>query len=164
MTEEKMVKYKEDNVPDADKVRVLERLLTAIVGRQDAEVKYRSGGGMLDQVIVKCDPDDILKIRSALGTAEIEIDFYVTQKEVPVEDRSSIFPEPYEGICEVTFYLEEQYWKTSEKLKEELKAKEAEIVELKKKIPNELKDEVMSDESHVSVFSQIEESKVKVTE
>ncbi len=25
-------------------------------------------------------------------------------------------PEPYEGICEVTFYIEEQYWKISLRL------------------------------------------------
>jgi len=134
MTEEKMVNYKENDVPNKEKVRVLERLLAAIVGRQEATVKYHSGGNMLDQVIVECDPDNVLKIRSALATAEIEIDFYVTQKEVPEEDRSIIFPEPYEGICEVTFYLEEQYWKINLDLKDQLKAKEAELADLKKQI------------------------------
>jgi hypothetical protein len=129
-------------IEDKDKVRILERLLTAIVGRQEAKVEYRTGDGMLDQVIVECDPDEILKIRSALATADIDIDFYVTQKEVPEADRSIIFPEPYEGICEVTFYLEEQYWKTSEKLKEEVKKKDEEILALKRAL--EIKDDSSS--------------------
>jgi len=123
-----------NEVKDTDKVRVLERLLTAIVGRQEAKVEYRMGGGCIDQVIVECDPDNLMRIKSFLDTADLLFDFYITEKEVPEADRSSLFPKPYEGICEVTFYLEEQYWKSNLDLKEQLKTKENEIAELKKTI------------------------------
>jgi hypothetical protein len=122
------------------KIVLLERLLTAIVGRQEAKVEYRDIDGLLPQVIVECDPDDVVKIKSALSTANIEFDFYVTEREVPEKDRSTIFPLPYEGICEVTFYLDEDYYSANIKLKEELELKNKEIEKLKRILPIKLCD------------------------
>jgi hypothetical protein len=94
---------------DKDKIEALERILTAILGRQEAKVEYKNDFDEQTRVIVKdCDPDDVMKIRGNLLTADIEFDFYITvQKCEPTE----LFPEPYEGVCEVTFYVEDQYWK-----------------------------------------------------
>ena len=115
-----------EEVSDKIKIEALERLLTAIVGRQEAKVEYRKDFEEQVRVIVKdCDPDDVVKIRSSLQTAEIELDFYVTEQEVPESERSEIFPHPYEGICEVTFYIEERYWKTIEEQKKRIAELEA---------------------------------------
>ena len=105
-------------VTNAHKIEALERLLTAIVGRQEAKVNYRKDFQETIQVSVECDPDDLLHLKSNLSLADIQFDFYVTQKKREPDELS---PEPYEGICEVTFYIEEQYWKTAENLKKRVK-------------------------------------------
>jgi len=121
-----------NEITDKQKIGALERLLTAIVGRQGAQVRYRQDFESMTQVIVECDPDCLLPIKGELSIADINFDFYVTQKKC---EPSELFPEPYEGICEVTFYLEEQYYKTAEKLRKKVQVLEEENKKLKETSP-----------------------------
>ena len=108
-------------ITDKQKIEALERIVTAIVGRQEAVVTYKRDFEEQTRIVIDdCDPEDVMKIKSSLQTAEIEFDFYVHEREVPEAERSIVLPNPWEGICELTFYVEERAWKIIQEQKQKI--------------------------------------------
>jgi hypothetical protein len=121
------------------KIEVLERIVTAIFGRQEAKIKYVPNAPDLTQVELECDIDDAVKVLDNLRTAEIESDFYTGERPLSEEDVKfyedmGIKDRKWEGITEITLYVETRYWKKAKELEEEIK-------KLKEQLKGQLKDQ-----------------------
>ena len=113
--------YHPPEITDTDKVQALERIVTAIFGRQETKIEYRhfKEEYQIPQVVIECDVDDAIKLLSNLSMADIDYDFYAGIRKT---DSTPSWEEikGVEGYCHITLYLNRKYWEEVEVLKKEL--------------------------------------------
>jgi len=109
-----------NKITDKQKIEALERIVKAIFGRQEANIKYKHHFEDIIELCLECDVDDAIKVISNLNLAEIDYWFFTNERKLNKEERR-IWNREYEGYTEINLILETQYWKENEKLKEEIK-------------------------------------------
>lgn len=130
---------------DKKKIETLERIITAIFGRQEAKIEYRPQYEDMVEITLECDVDDAIKVLGNLKTAEIDSDFYTSEKEMSKDDikfwGTTGNNRTWEGITEINLYVETRYWQKVKELERQRKyqakyqkRKRIEIAKLKEEI------------------------------
>jgi len=105
------------NISKDKKIEILERIVTAIFGRQEGTIAYRYLIGSTPEITLECDVDDAIKVLGNLSMAEIDYWFYTNERKL----KTKLFGKQFEGYTEINLTLEPKYWKEVERLKEEIK-------------------------------------------
>ena len=119
--------------PTSDqKVEALERILRAIFGRPEGEIKYLHFNDeyLVPIVGVECDVDDAVRVKGSLEMQEIDVSFFDDAVMRPAwkwEKEQGAPDQVPEAKISVELLLSEESWKTVGRL-------EKEIEELKKKL------------------------------
>jgi len=102
------------------KIAALERIITAIFGRQESTITYKSHFKDHMDVTIECDVDDAMKVLTNLDIADIESWFFTDARKIDPKF-FKFRNRPWEGYTEITLMLEPIYWKRVEELEKQLK-------------------------------------------
>ena len=113
-------------VSDKEKIDALERVLRAVFGRPETDIRYRTPYEGAIEIMLECDVDDALKVIIELSMNDIQSSFFVDERKLSEEDQK-FWGKEWEGFDTIHLFVEPQPWRENIELNKEIK-------ELKKKL------------------------------